>query len=76
MALYIVSSMLSWCAEGLDLDFIIECIMCAEVCLWGVPQYGITLQKMLIFIASVLRTSDPTQHLNLLFVPTLDMRIQ
>ena len=51
--------------RDLSLDIIIQRIMCTEIC-FSVPQYGVTLQTMLIFLASVLSTSDPMQHLNLL----------
>jgi len=62
-----------------DLDLnIIQRIMCTKICLWVVSQYGDTLQTVLIFLASVLSTSDSKQHFNLLglFVPTLDTHIQ
>lgn len=64
--------------RDLDLDIIIQRIMCTEICLWVVPQYGVTLQTMLIILAPVLSTSDPMQHFNLLglFVPTLGVQFR
>jgi hypothetical protein len=79
---YITSSPPSFYSvhRDLDLDIIIQCIMCTKICLWVVSQYDDTLQTVLIFLASVLSTSDPKQHFNLLglrvFVPTLDTHIQ
>ena len=74
MVLYIISSLLSWCTQGL----IIQRIVCTEICLWVVPQYGVMLQTMLSILASVLSTSDPMQHFSLLglFMPTLGMHVQ
>jgi len=64
--------------RDLDLDIIIQCIMCTEIRFWVFPQYGVALQTILIFLALVLSTSDPMQHFGLLglLVPTLDMHVR
>ena len=36
--------------RNLDLDIIIQRIMCTVICLWVVPQYGVTLQTVLTLI--------------------------